>query len=187
MLLAGAAVVAPNTGKPPVVKASLAPAAVSRSATQSATHEPKPLVTTEATFRLPPRPKYDEIINEAARRYDLPPGLIRAVIMAESAFDPLAVSSAGAQGLMQLMPALARELGVDDVFDPRQNIMAGSKYLKSLLGEQKGNLALALASYNAGPGNVQRYRGIPPFKETRQYVKKIMNMVADDAADAPEE
>jgi soluble lytic murein transglycosylase-like protein len=83
---------------------------------------------------------------------------------------------------MQLMPALCAELGVSDPFDPRQNIMAGAQYLAWLLGEHHGNLPLALASYNAGPGNVERYRGIPPFKETRQYVQKIMNLVESDEA-----
>src|SRR5215207_8200071 len=92
-----------------------------------------------------------------------PKALIRAVIMTESAFDPLAVSTAGAQGLMQLMPALSKQLGVSDAFDARENIMAGAQYLSSLLEAQKGNVKLALASYNAGPGNVRRYRGIPPF------------------------
>jgi soluble lytic murein transglycosylase-like protein len=172
MLLAGAAFVSPNTGKAPVAKTSLAPVAVTRSVSK-----PVGLVSTLEEFRLPPKPTYDELIKEAAERYKLPTALIRAVIMAESAFDPLAVSSAGAQGLMQLMPALSDELGVSDAFDPRENIMAGAQYLSALLDAQKGNVALALASYNAGPGNVERYRGIPPFKETRNYVKKIMDLV----------
>ena len=187
MLLAGAAFVSPNTVKPPVAKSSIAPHAITRSTTQSTAEvaEPRGVVTTLESYRLPPRPTYDELIKEAAARYGLPPALIRAVIMTESAFDPLAVSSAGAQGLMQLMPALADELGVSDAFDPRENIMAGAQYLSSLLGAQNGNLALALASYNAGPGNVERYQGIPPFKETRQYVKKIMDLVGE-TPDAPD-
>ena len=174
MLLAGAAFVSPNAGKAPVVKSSMAPLAISRSAEQ-----PLGLVSTSESFRLPPKPTYDEIIKEAANRHGLPEALIRAVIMTESAFDPLAVSSAGAQGLMQLMPALSNELGVSNAFDPRQNIMAGAQYLKSLLEAQKGNIKLALASYNAGPGNVARYRGIPPFKETRRYVEKILDLVQE--------
>ena len=176
MLLAGAAFVSPNTGKAPVAKSTLAPEAISRSMTK-----PVGLVTTLEEFHLPPKPTYDELINEAAGRYGLPAALIRAVIMTESAFDPLAVSSAGAQGLMQLMPALSNELGVSDAFNPRENIMAGAQYLSSLLEAQKGNVALALASYNAGPGNVDRYNGIPPFKETRRYVKKIMDLVEEEA------
>jgi soluble lytic murein transglycosylase-like protein len=122
---------------------------------------------------------YDELIAEAAERYELDPALIKAVMRTESAFNPLVVSPAGAQGLMQLMPALAEEMGVTDVFDPRQNIMAGAKYLRQLLDSTRGNIPLTLASYNAGPGNVARYKGIPPFKETRDYVKKITALLAD--------
>ena len=182
MLLAGAAFVSPNAGKAPVAKTSLAPIAISR-----AVAAPLGLVSTLATFRLPPKPSYDVLIKEAAERHDLPESLIRAVIMTESAFDPLAVSSAGAQGLMQLMPALSDELGVSDAFDPRENIMAGAQYLSALLEAQKGNVALALASYNAGPGNVKRYKGIPPFRETRRYVTKIMDLVEEQEDEQQEE
>jgi soluble lytic murein transglycosylase-like protein len=186
MLLAGAAFVSPNTGKAPVARSTLAPVTISRSVEAPVgAATPAGVVTTSEEFRLPKKSRYDDLIKEAAERYGLPPALIRAVIMTESAFDPLAVSSAGAQGLMQLMPALSDEMGVSDAFDPRENIMAGAQYLSSLLEAQKGNMKLALASYNAGPGNVQRYRGIPPFKETRNYVKKIMNLVAE-AEETPE-
>jgi soluble lytic murein transglycosylase-like protein len=178
MLLAGAAFVSPNTGKAPVAKSSLAPLTISRSVEQTV-QQPMGLVSTHESFRLPPKPTYDDLIKEAAHRHGLPEALIRAVIMTESAFDPLAVSSAGAQGLMQLMPALSKDMGVSNAFDPRQNIMAGAEYLKSLLEVQKGNIKLALASYNAGPGNVRRYGGIPPFKETRRYVEKIMDLVEE--------
>jgi soluble lytic murein transglycosylase-like protein len=122
---------------------------------------------------------YDDLIEEAAAAYELDPELIRAVMRAESAFNPMVVSRAGAQGLMQLMPALAEEMGVDDPFDPRQNIMGGAKYLRQLLDRHRGNLPLSLASYNAGPTAVARYRAIPPFRETRQYVKKITGFLAD--------
>jgi soluble lytic murein transglycosylase-like protein len=122
---------------------------------------------------------YDDLIEEAAAAYKLDPELIRAVMRAESAFNPMVVSRAGAQGLMQLMPALAEEMGVDDPFDPRQNIMGGAKYLRQLLDRHRGNLPLSLASYNAGPTAVARYRAIPPFRETRQYVKKITGFLAD--------
>jgi len=135
------------------------------------------VVTTSAMFRLAPEHAYEELIQEAAIRYALAPALIRAVIRTESAFDPLAVSSAGAQGLMQLMPALADELGVADAFDPRENIMAGTRYLSALLGDHNGDIELALASYNAGPGAVDRYRGVPPFEETQRYVATIIGLL----------
>ena len=122
---------------------------------------------------VPPSEAYEDIIQEAAAEYDMDPDLIRAVMQTESAFHPYAVSRAGAEGLMQLMPALADEMGVDDSFDPRENIMGGARYLKLLLDHHNGNLDLALASYNAGPGNVERYGGVPPFRETRRYVKTI--------------
>jgi soluble lytic murein transglycosylase-like protein len=116
---------------------------------------------------------YDPFVREAASTFNLDPALIRAVIQAESAFDPWAVSRAGAQGLMQLMPELSKEFGVVDPFDPRQNIFAGAGYLKRLLDRFDGNMELALAGYNAGPTVVARYAAIPPFKETRKYVKTI--------------
>jgi soluble lytic murein transglycosylase-like protein len=96
----------------------------------------------------------------------------------ESAFDALAVSRAGAIGLMQLMPEVALELGVEDPFDPRQNVMGGTKYLRRLLNLYNGNVPLALASYNAGATNVAQYGGVPPFPETQNYVKQITRLVA---------
>jgi hypothetical protein len=131
-------------------------------------------VSTSEDFRpLPATIAYNEAIAEAADLYKLDPNLIRAIIRAESAFNPFAVSRAGAQGLMQLMPAVAEELNVLDPFDPRQNIFGGARYLRWLLDRHKGNLDLAVASYNAGPGAVDRYNGIPPYRETRNYVKKV--------------
>jgi len=131
-------------------------------------------VSTSENFRpLPAAIAYNETIAEAADLYRLDPNLIRAIIRAESAFNPFAVSRAGAQGLMQLMPAVAEELNVLDPFDPRQNIFGGARYLRWLLDRNHGNLDLAVASYNAGPGAVDRYNGIPPFRETRNYVKKV--------------
>ena len=126
---------------------------------------------------------YDVIIDEAASRFAIDPELIRAVMRAESAFNPMVVSPAGAQGLMQLMPALAEEMGVTDPFDPRQNIMAGAKYLRWLLDLNQGNIPLTLAGYNAGPTVVSKYKRVPPFKETQRYVKKITGFMEDARKD----
>lgn len=172
MLLAGAAFFAPHAGAlPPRPSEPITLIQVEKTAVG--------LVTTTSRFRLmsPGEHAFDGVIKEASRRYGLSIALIRAIIRTESRFDPMAVSAAGAQGLMQLMPALSQDLGVDDPFDPRQNIMAGTKYLSGLLAEHDGDLELALASYNAGPGNVEKYQGIPPFKETQAYVERITKMV----------
>ena len=133
---------------------------------------------TEEYVAVPASEAYDEIIAEAARLYDMDENLIHAVMQAESAFHPYAVSRAGAEGLMQLMPELSDEMGVGNAFDPRENIMGGARYLKRLLYYHNGNLDLALASYNAGPGNAERYGGVPPFRETKNYVKTIKQILA---------
>jgi soluble lytic murein transglycosylase-like protein len=116
---------------------------------------------------------FEESIVRHSQREQVAADLVRAVIQVESAFNPVAVSSKGAMGLMQLMPATAVELGVANPFDPDQNIRGGVQYLRRLLDRYNGNVELALAAYNAGMGNVEKYGDVPPFKETRNYVKKI--------------
>jgi len=116
----------------------------------------------------------EQSIRKAAAKYNLPTALIKAVIKAESNFDAGAVSSAGARGLMQLMPATAEELGVKNSFDIDQNIDGGSHYLRKMLDTFDGNIKQALAAYNAGPGAVQKYNGNVPYPETRNYVKRVM-------------
>lgn len=118
---------------------------------------------------------YKSIIEKASATYGVPAKLIESVIKHESSFNPNAVSSAGATGLMQLMPATAKFLGVSNAFNPEQNIMGGTKYLSQLMKKYNGDISMTLAAYNAGPGNVSKYDGIPPFKETQNYVKKVIN------------
>jgi soluble lytic murein transglycosylase-like protein len=119
--------------------------------------------------------QYSAEIAKAAKTYNVPEKLIASVMKQESNFNPSAVSSAGASGLMQLMPSTARFLGVNDTLDPEQSIMGGAKYLRQMLDQFDNNVETALAAYNAGPGNVKKYGGIPPFKETQNYVKNILN------------
>src|SRR5262245_61932782 len=188
MLLASAtAAFVPHAGK--IVPKSRHHSLSSPTTVQAVAATPVPLPTpagwvmVSTEFRLSPS-AFDHLIQEAAERYHLDASLIRAVIAVESAFDPNAVSQAGAKGLMQLMPELAEELGVKDSFDPRENIMAGSRYLGYLMDVHKGNVTLALASYNAGPAMVDRYNGVPPFAETRRYVRSIKDLLKRDRADS---
>lgn len=118
--------------------------------------------------------KYVSAVNQATEQYGVDPALVRAIIHAESAFRPTVKSHKGAVGLMQLMPATAAELGVTDRTDPEQNIHGGVKYLAQLLNQFKGNIELATAAYNAGPGAVSRYGGIPPYAETQAYVERVV-------------
>ncbi|MBR1855663.1 MAG: lytic transglycosylase domain-containing protein [Oribacterium sp.] len=124
----------------------------------------------------------DSIFKKAASTYGIPEKILKAVAKTESDFQVTAVSKAGAMGIMQLMPATAKELGVSDPFNPEQNIMGGAKLLASNLKEFGGDLKLALAAYNAGSGAVRKYDGIPPYEETQNYVKKIMGDLENDAA-----
>ena len=116
---------------------------------------------------------YNPIIIDAADRYSIDPALIKAIIMAESSYNPAAISKKGAIGLMQLMPATADELGVEDSFNPVHNINGGVRYLKELLNQFEGDQQLAVAAYNAGSKKVKRYQGIPPYRATRYYVQKV--------------
>jgi len=116
---------------------------------------------------------YSALIQKYAAQYGLAPSLVQAVIKTESDGNPRCVSRAGAMGLMQLMPDNVKEAGVTDPFDPEQNIAAGTEQLAGLLSQYHGNLDLALAGYNAGPGNVRKYGGVPPFTETQNYIKRV--------------
>jgi soluble lytic murein transglycosylase-like protein len=120
-------------------------------------------------------PPYHSIILQAADHHGVDPALIRAIIMAESSYNPNAVSRSGAKGLMQLMPRTARALGVKDILNPENNINGGTKYLRQMLDRFNGDVKLALAAYNAGSRYVKKYKDIPPFKETQTYVKKVLN------------
>ncbi len=117
---------------------------------------------------------FQHVIMKAARRHEVEPEIIKAIIMAESGFNPRAVSRSGARGLMQLMPRTAKYLGVMDSFDPQHNIEGGVRYFRTLLDRFNYDIELALAAYNAGSRNVLRYGGVPPFKETRFYIRKVL-------------
>jgi hypothetical protein len=125
-------------------------------------------------YRAPKRSDYDALIQRIAGDYGMPPALVKAVIAAESAFNPQAVSRAGAQGLMQLMPATAAALGVSDSLVPEENVRGGVTYLRLMI-ERYGDLSRALAAYNAGPAAVDRYGGIPPYRETKDYVARVLS------------
>lgn len=120
------------------------------------------------------RQDIERMIEDAARKYALPRSLVRAVARAESALDPAAVSPRGALGVMQLMPGTARELGIDNAFDPAQNIDAGARLLRQFLERYEGRVAEALAAYNAGPGAVAKHNGVPPYRETHGYIRRVV-------------
>ena len=141
---------------------------------------PAPSPTTPARISITSRislGEFDDYIDEAAIRYKMPPALVRAVMHAESAFDPNAISVVGASGLMQLMPATAREMYVKDIFDPKDNIEGGVRYLRVLANEFDGDMVKMVAAYNAGPEAVKRFGGqVPPFPETQAYVRKVISL-----------
>lgn len=117
--------------------------------------------------------KFDDIINEASQKYNVDKNLIKSVILTESAANEKAKSVANAKGLMQLIDSTARNMGVKNVWDPRENIFGGTKYLSNLIRQYNGDVKLALAAYNAGPGNVDKYNGVPPFNETKNYIARV--------------
>ena len=119
--------------------------------------------------------RYDSHIKEAAQLYQLPEAFIRAIVLVESNFFPDVISEDGAIGLMQLMPATALNMGVLDAFDPRQNVLGGTRYLRVLANRFNGDLVLTVAAYNAGEFAVQKYRGVPPYAETRRYVRRVLH------------
>lgn len=130
--------------------------------------------STNSTAPLPPLP-LNQVVDSASATYHLDPDLVNSVIHAESGFNAHAVSPKGARGLMQLMPGTATQLGVNDAFDPQANVTGGSRYLRELLERYNFDLVKALAAYNAGPRRVEQYQGVPPFRETRAYVARIVH------------
>ncbi len=154
-----------------VVADDVAPAPAPEGRLRADTHEASP---TASIDDVADRTRYDKWIADAALRYQLPEPFIRAVIHTESRYNPRAVSRAGAMGLMQLMPATARFLGVKDAFDPRQNIYGGSKYLRLLANMFHGDMVLVCAGYFAGAGAVRKYGGVPPYPGVRRYVKAVL-------------
>ncbi|MCB0197059.1 MAG: lytic transglycosylase domain-containing protein [Anaerolineae bacterium] len=133
------------------------------------------LTAAHGSFK-PKESAFDDLITVAAHRYNLDFSLLKAVVHAESNYSATAVSSAGAKGLMQLMDGTAQQLGVDDSFDPAQNIDGGARYLRNMLDRYQGSEVLALAAYNAGPGAVDHWQGLPPYSETQVYVPRILEL-----------
>ncbi|MBI5896926.1 MAG: lytic transglycosylase domain-containing protein [Desulfobacterales bacterium] len=134
-----------------------------------------PYMNQQATADPKPALPFHDPIMQAAEAYSVDPALIRAIILAESSYNPQAVSKRGAQGLMQIMPTTARSLGLSDSFDPARNIDAGVRYFRSLMDRFNGDVHLALAAYNAGSRHVRQYGGVPPFSATRSYIQKVLH------------
>ena len=147
--------------------------------------EPEDSFGPPATVQLDPQPLYRDLVEAAAKRYNMDADLITSVIAVESNFDPKAVSRKNAHGLMQLLPETAAQLGVKNIDDPAENIDAGTRYLRDLLQKYNNNLALALAAYNAGPDKVQLYGSVPPFAETIAYVRRVKRGYEKSKTKAP--
>ncbi|MDF1554190.1 MAG: lytic transglycosylase domain-containing protein [Deferrisomatales bacterium] len=169
-LLLGTLLAAAGVARADVYRAAGADGSISFTDTPT---EPGYAVVIQET---PPVLPWRQVVGREAERYGLDPRLVRAVIYVESGEDPVAVSPKGAQGLMQLMPGTAAEVGVDHPLRPRDNIRGGVGYLATLVHDFDGDLELALAAYNAGPGAVRKYGGIPPYRETQNYVKKVLDV-----------
>jgi soluble lytic murein transglycosylase-like protein len=137
-----------------------------------------------ASAMVPPA-QIDALVNDNAQAQDVDPALIKAIIANESGFNANATSNVGAQGLMQLMPGTAAGLGVTDSYDPAQNVAGGTKYIKGLLERFNGDVRLAVAAYNAGPGAVEKYGGVPPYAETQNYVQNVLSSYAKYRGAAP--
>jgi soluble lytic murein transglycosylase-like protein len=134
----------------------------------------EPLQPTQGPNVIPP-PQIEQLVNTNASAWGVDPALVKAIIANESGFDASATSKTGAQGLMQLEPATAAELGVGNAYDPAQNIWGGTRYVRGLLERFHGDLRLAVAAYNAGPGAVEKYGGVPPYAETQAYVENVLD------------
>ena len=162
---------------PPIVPKNPAPDTISSQQKTNTIQRRQPVearTSPKENHHLIEKEKIEISVNKAAAKYNLPSQLIHAVIRAESNFNSQAISTAGAQGLMQLMPATAEELGVKNPFDIDQNVDGGTRYLKKMIDQFGGDIKLALAAYNAGPGTVERYRGNVPYQETKQYVNRVL-------------
>lgn len=166
--ICGILTVALDAGRSKALAGATPEATVRRDAHAFATLDPFPV---RASSMIPP--DYTSYVDAASAEHGVSRELIHAIVQAESGFDPLALSSRGACGLMQLMPRTARSLGVIDCFDPRQNIRAGTRYLKLLMTRYDGSLVMSIAAYHAGESAVARHRGVPPYRDTRAYVRKV--------------